>query len=103
MAEDPVLPQRRLEQQAVAVAVLGNVGDAALAALARVPAGDVTFAEHDASRLGSTHAHDRLDELGLPVALDSGQPDDLALVDDEADVVDDRAAVQPCAPSGLDR
>ena len=29
------------------------------------------------------HAHDRLDQLGLAVALDAGDADDLALVDRE--------------------
>ena len=36
VAEDAVLPQRRLEQQALPVAVLGDVADAGLAALRRV-------------------------------------------------------------------
>ena len=38
VAEHPVLPQRRLEQQPVPGAVLGDVGDAALAAAAGRPA-----------------------------------------------------------------
>ena len=50
VAEDPVLPQRRVEQQAVAVPVLGDVADAGLAALAGVPAGDVLAAEADRAR-----------------------------------------------------
>ena len=41
VAEDPVLPERGVEQQAVPVPVLGDVADAGLAPLARVPAGDV--------------------------------------------------------------
>ena len=36
-AEDAVLPERRVEQQAVAVPVLGDVADAGLAPLAGVP------------------------------------------------------------------
>ena len=38
VAEDAVLPERRVEQQAVPVAVLGDVADAGLAQLAGVPA-----------------------------------------------------------------
>ena len=36
VAEDAVLPERGLEQQALAVAVLGDVADAGLAALAGI-------------------------------------------------------------------
>ena len=47
------------------------------------------------------HAHDRLDELGLAVALDAGDAEHLARVDVEADVVEQRAAVRRRAGSRL--
>jgi hypothetical protein len=39
------------------------------------------------------HAHDRLDQLGLAVALDAGDAEHLAAVDREGDVLDQRPAV----------
>jgi hypothetical protein len=45
VAEDAVLPQRRVEQQAVPVPVLGDVADAGLARVARRQCGDVVAAE----------------------------------------------------------
>ena len=54
VAEDAVLPQRRLEQQALPVPVLGDVADAGLAAAPGVPGGDVLAAEVDgAGRAGA--------------------------------------------------
>src|SRR5690606_35652492 len=86
VAEHAVLPERRLQQQAVAVAVLGDVADAGLAAAQRGPGGDVVAVEAEAAaRLAD--AHDGLDELGLAVALDARDADDLALADLERDLV----------------
>ncbi len=50
VAEDPVLPERRLEQQPVPVPVLGDVADARLAPRAGRPGGDVGAAEADPCR-----------------------------------------------------
>jgi hypothetical protein len=89
MAEDAVLPQRGLQQQAVPVAVLGDVADAVLAPLAGGGVGDVGAVEGDGARVGVAHAHDGLDQFGLAVALDPGDAEDFALVDGEADAVQD--------------
>ena len=74
-----------------------------LAALARRPVRDVLAGETDRPGCRRQHAHDRLDELGLAVALDAGDADDLAPVDLEADVVDHCAAVGRAHGEVLDR
>ena len=51
-----VLPQRGVEQQALAVAVLGDVADAGLTAAAGRPAGHVVAAEQDRVRSRRSHA-----------------------------------------------
>src|SRR5690606_34962759 len=56
VAEHAVLPERRLQQQALAVAVLGDVADAGLAAAQRGPGGDVLAVEAEAAaRLADAH------------------------------------------------
>ena len=47
-------------------------------------------AQDGAAGAGAADAEQRLDELGLPVALDPGDAEHLAAVDDEGDVVDER-------------
>ncbi|GDY63289.1 hypothetical protein SAV14893_026820 [Streptomyces avermitilis] len=89
VAEDAVLPERGLQEQAVAVAVLGDVTDALLAALAGGPRRDVLAQEADRAGVGVLEADQRVDELGLAVALDTGDAHDLARVDGEGDVVED--------------
>ena len=92
--EDAVLPQRRLEEEGVAVPVLGDVADAGLADLAGAPVGDVGVAEEDQPGRGLAHPHDHLDELGLAVSLDAGDAEDLAGMDRERDVVEHRSPGQ---------
>ena len=96
VAEDAVLPERRLEQQAVPVPVLGDVADA----VPRAGAGwsrSVMSSSPSATvpAVGRPHAHDRLDQLGLAVALDAGDAEHLAAVDREARCR--RAAARPSA------
>ena len=54
------------------------------------PGGDVLVAEPDRAAGERPQAHDRVDQLGLAVALDAGDADDLALAHGEVDVVDER-------------
>ena len=49
-------------------------------------------AQPDGAGRERAQAHHRVDELGLAVALDAGDAHDLALADDEVDVVDGGAA-----------
>ena len=42
---------------------------------------EVLAADHDRAGVGRPQARDRLDQLGLAVAVDAGQRDDLAAVD----------------------
>ena len=83
--------------------VLRDVADAGLAALAGRLAGEVLAAELDGAGDARAHRHDRLDELGLTVALDAGDAEHLALVDVEGDVVEQRAALRPGQAEVLDR
>ena len=90
----------RVEQHALAVPVLGDEAEAGLAAGPGAPGGDVVQADGQRrdgrarARRSGAQAHDRVDELGLAVALDAGDADDLALADGEVDVLDQRAAVR---------
>jgi hypothetical protein len=86
VAEDPVLPDGRVEQQAVAVPVLGDVPDACLAPVAGVLPAEVLCGEHHLSGRGRTHAHDRFDQLRLAVALHTGDAQYLAGMDGQRDV-----------------
>ncbi len=92
VAEDAVFPERRVEQQPVTVPVLGDVADAGLAELARMPVGDILGPERDRAGGGDAHPHDGLDELRLAIALDAGDAEDLALADRERDVREEVAA-----------
>ena len=86
VAEHLVLPERCLEQQPVPLAVLGHVAEPRLAPTPGRPRGDVLAAEADATGVDLAEAHQHLDELGLAVALDAGDADDLTPADLEADV-----------------
>ncbi len=78
----------------MAVAVLGDVADALLAALAGGPGGDLLVDEGDRAGVGGLEADERVDQLGLAVALDAGDAEDLARVDGEADVVEEGLAAR---------
>ena len=86
--------KRRVEQQAVPVPVLGDVADAVLPAAPRGPAREVLADQVDGARRQRPHPHDRLDQLGLPVALDAGDAEHLALVDREREVLDQGSPVR---------
>src|SRR5690606_30603323 len=90
-AEDAVGPQRLGGEQPVAGAVLGHVPDARLAALERVRPRDVLAGQRDRAAAHPAHAHDRLDELGLAVALDARDPEHLPGVHHEVHAVEHRA------------
>ena len=71
-AEDPVLPERRVEQEGVPLPVGGDPSDACLAPLARIPLRHVLALQADRARGRGLNPHDRLDQLFLAVALDPG-------------------------------
>ena len=70
------------------VAVFGDVAHAVLRALTDALAGDVLAVQRDLAARQFFEAGEAIDELGLAVALDARQTDDLACVDLEGDVLD---------------
>src|SRR5436305_1206871 len=78
-AEDRVLGEVEVEHQTAPLAVLRDVGDPPLLALARRKTGDLHPDELDppADPLLRHQPGERLDELGLAVALDPGDAHDL--------------------------
>jgi hypothetical protein len=60
------------------VAVLGDVADAGVEARAGIGAGELVAGHRDRAGGRPAQAGDRLDELGLAVAVDAGDADDLA-------------------------
>ena len=69
----------------------GMYADPGLAPGAGRPAASCPCRPAARCRPPAAHAHDRLDELGLAVALDPGDPEDLARVDGERHVVEQPA------------
>ena len=80
-----VFLQRVVQHKAVLVAVFGDMAHAVLRALADGGVGDVRAAQRDAAAAGLFKAGQAVDELGLAVALDARQADDLARAHREAD------------------
>ena len=67
-----VLPERGVQQQALAVPVLGDVADPGLAPAPGRPGGDVLARRARRSRRRERMPDDGVDQLGLAVALDAG-------------------------------
>ena len=88
VTEHAVLPQGGVEEQPLAVAVLGDVPDARLTDVPHVPAGDVGALELDPPGGRLPHAHEDLDELRLTIALDTGDAEDLTGTDAQGDVLE---------------
>lgn len=88
VTQHAVLPERRVQEKAVPVPVLGDDGHAVLAALARGRTGDVRAVERERALVEGAHAHDGVDEFGLAVALDARDAEHFALVDGEGDAVE---------------
>ena len=101
IAEDEVLRQIELQHKPAPLTVLRHMGDACGDRLAHRGVRDLPSLERDASRPRATQADNRLDELTLPVAVDTSDPDDLAAAHPqprsangfEAAVVDDDQVV----------
>ena len=76
--EDEVLAHGERADVPVVRAVLGDVADAVLEALPRAVLADVRAVEPDLAGGGLDQPEQRLDQLGLAVALDAGDAEDLA-------------------------
>ena len=92
LGQDEVVLDREGQHQPVALAIAGNIGDAALGQVARRVVRHVLVDQSDGAAGGSSQAVERLDELGLAVPGDAGDAKDLARTDLEAAPVDDRRA-----------
>src|SRR3546814_12337472 len=86
--EDEVLADAELGHEAVVSAVLGHIADAGIETLASAVAGDVLAVEQALSGVRLDQAEQRLDQLGLSVALAPGEPDELAGPDLQRDSLD---------------
>ena len=80
-----VLREAELEHQAAMLAILRNVADARVEHVARAAVRDLLAGDPDRARPGLAQAGDRVDQLGLPVAVHARDPDDLARVHLERD------------------
>ena len=80
LTEQDVLPQGHRQDHAVPLAVFGDQSDPGSAAVEGGEVADVVAVEgHDACR--RDESDNGVDHLGLPIALDSGDADDLAGMD----------------------
>ena len=86
--QNHVVGQRVIQHQTVLVAVLRDVAHTGLAALADGGIRDVPALEPDGAGRGLFEARNTVDQLALAVAVDTGNADDLARTDVEADAAD---------------
>ena len=84
--EDKIFRDRHIADQALQVAVLGDVADAVLDEAVRVEDGDAVTLEPDRAALRGDDAGDELGQLGLAVAVDTRDADDLSGVDAERQI-----------------
>ena len=87
LAQREVLRQGEVQDEAAALAVLGDVRDAVADHAARAGVGQLVAADDDRARVDRPQAGDRLDELALAVAVDAGQGHDLARTDGQRGAV----------------
>ncbi len=91
-AQAEILAQRQIEEDAFGVAVVGDEADAGVAECAGPLARDRHVLDADLAAVAAIDAGRGADELALALALDTGQADDLAGMDDEIDLVEAAAA-----------
>ena len=87
VVQGDVLGEREVEHEPAALAVLRDVAEPRVEAVAAALVGDVLVADLDPARRDPAQAGERVDQLGLAVAVDAGDPDDLAAADLEGDVL----------------
>ena len=81
-----VLGDGEIADHARFVAILGNMRDAHAVALAHARAGDVPSGESDLAGGHRRQSGDGLDKLGLAIALDAGDADNLAAMNAQIDI-----------------
>ncbi len=80
IAERDVLDEVEFEDEPTALPIGRDVGHARVDGVGRIGVRDVLALERHGARRRAPQPHDGLDDLALPVAVDSGDTDDLALV-----------------------
>ena len=80
-----VLGEAELQHQPSSLAGLGDVTDAGVERLAGLGVAQLVPTDAHRASVGAAQAGDRVDQLGLPVAVDAGDADDLAGAHLEAD------------------
>ncbi len=85
VVERDVLGEREVQDEPAAVAVLGNMADSEVDDLSGACTRHVARRDDDSARRSLAEPGKDLDELGLPVAVDAGDADDLAGPDRERD------------------
>ena len=86
MTKDAILPEGSIEQERVSVTVLGDVAHPGFTSPASRPLRDLLTRKHDRAPRLTSHPDDRLDELGLPIALNPCDAQDLTGMDRKIDV-----------------
>ena len=77
------------------VTVLRDVGEALPAPLDRIVVGDLQTTEHDRATVGNTQTGERFDQLGLTVAFDARDADDLSFTNRETQAVEGVDSASP--------
>src|SRR5262249_48410678 len=78
VVEGKILGEGEVEDEAVPMAILGNMADSEVDDVLRAGTGDVLASDEDAARGDATKAGEARDQFGLPVSVDAGQADDLS-------------------------
>ena len=92
--QNEVLLQRKVQNQAMLVSILGNVAHARVAAVANGRVGDVVAAEGDLAAGGLFKPRQGVDQIGLAVAVDACDAYDLARARGERNVLHSVVLVQ---------
>ncbi len=98
IGQGQVVRQGHLDRQAVLLAVFGQVGDAFIDAVARCADADRAAVDLHLAGIQPVGAKDRPGDLGAPGAHETGEAEDLAAAQFEADVLEDPLAGQALRP-----
>src|SRR5690606_22435560 len=90
--QQDVLPQGEVQNEAAMMPVFRDIGDTGVAEAIGIGVGDVLAGDGQGARLDLPQAGEDLDQLGLAVAFDAADPEDLPATQLQALDIDDLAA-----------